>query len=121
MERRIMANLDRLIVLKGAVTAGEFTPNGELVSHKGDLTEEVARLIAKMCAANTMMGISQAESFTKISGMKWLPFHGWAVAAGDYSVCVVGNIGVFVETAKADFNDIFKTLSEEAHVTLRAA
>jgi roadblock/LC7 domain-containing protein len=74
-----------------------------------------------MCAANSLMGASEADSFTRISGMKWMPFHGWAVAAGDYSVCVIGNIGVFVETAKADFNDILKVLSEEANVTLKAA
>ena len=44
-----------------------------------------------------------------------------AVAAGDYAVCVMGHIGVFVETAKADFNDIFKVLAEEAHITPKAA
>jgi roadblock/LC7 domain-containing protein len=33
----------------------------------------------------------------------------------------MGHIGVFVETAKADFNDIFKILSEEAHIILKAA
>ena len=53
--------------------------------------------------------------------MKWMPFHGWAVAAGDYSVCVMGHLAVFVETAKADFNTIFKILGEEAHITLKAA
>lgn len=116
-----MANLKRLLELKGAVSAGEFAPSGELVSYDGDLPLNLARQVAKMCAANTMMGMSQAESFTRISGMNWSPFHGWAVVAGDFSVCVVGDIGVFVETAKADFNDIFKTLSEEANVTLKAA
>lgn len=116
-----MANLKRLLRLGGAVASGEFAPNGELLSYEGSLPEDAAQLVAKMCAANTMMGISQAESFTRISGMKWSPFHGWAVSAGDYSVCVIGHIGVFVETAKADFNDIFKQLSEEAHVNLRAA
>ncbi|MGD2074111.1 MAG: DUF2173 family protein [Gammaproteobacteria bacterium] len=116
-----MANLERLMGLNGAVSAGEFTPDGELVSYKGDIPEDIARLTARMCAANSLMGTSQAEGYTRISGMNWTPFHGWAVAAGDYSVCVIGHIGVFVETAKADFNDIFKVLSEEAHVTLKAA
>jgi roadblock/LC7 domain-containing protein len=116
-----MANLDRVMGLNGAVAAGEFTPEGELVAYKGDLTEDIARLIARMCAANTLMGTTQAESFTRISGMKWMPFHGWAVAAGDYSVCVMGHIGVFVETTKADFNDIFKVLGDEAHIIPKAA
>ncbi len=116
-----MANLDRLMGLGGAVASGEFSPGGDLIAYKGDLPEDIAKLIARMCAANSLMGTSQAESFTHMSGMKWSPFHGWAVAAGDFSVCVMGNVGVFVETSKADFNDIFKTLGEEAHVTLKAA
>lgn len=116
-----MANLDKVMGLKGAVAAGEFTPGGDLVTYKGELTEDIAKMTAKMCAANTLIGTTEAESFTRISGMKWSPFHGWAVAAGDYSVCVMGHIGVFVETAKADFNDIFKVLAEEAHITPKAA
>jgi roadblock/LC7 domain-containing protein len=107
--------------LSGAVAAYELTPGGELVSYKGELREDIAELVARMCAANSLMGTAQAETFTRISGMKWTPFHGWAVAAGDYSVCVMGCIGVFVETAKADFNNIFKILGEEAHITLKAA
>jgi len=116
-----MANFDRLMGLGGATATAEFTAGGELVTYKGDLPEDIARLVARMCATNTLMGTTQAESFSRISGMKWTPFHGWSVSAGDYSVCVVGRIGVFVETAKADFNDIYKVLSEEAHVTLKAA
>jgi len=33
----------------------------------------------------------------------------------------MGHIGLFVETAKADFNDIFKVFGEEAPITLKAA
>ena len=116
-----MANLDRLMGLGGALAAGEFTSSGELAAYKGDIPEDIAKVIARMCASNTFMGASQAESFTHMSGMKWTPFHGWAVAAGDFSVCVMGHVGVFVETTKADFNDIFRTLGEEAHVTLTAS
>jgi roadblock/LC7 domain-containing protein len=116
-----MANLKRLMGLSGAVAAYELSPGGELVSYKGEIKEDIAQVAARMCGANTLMGTSQAEIFSRISGMKWTPFHGWAVAAGDYSVCVMGHIGVFVETAKADFNNIFKVLGEEAHITLKAA
>ena len=116
-----MANLERLMGLGGATAAGEFTPGGDLITYKGDLPEDIARLIAKMCAASSLMGATEADSFTRISGMKWMPFHGWAVSAGDYSVCVMGNIGVLVETAKADFNNIYEVLTQEAHITLKAA
>jgi len=116
-----MADLDRLMKLGGAVAAGEFTPTGEVVSYKGDLPEETARLIAKLCAANSLMGDTEVDTLTRITGMNWRPFYGWAISAGDYSLCVMGHIGVFVETRKADFNDIYRILGEEAHVTLKVA
>ena len=53
--------------------------------------------------------------------MAWTSFHGWAVAARDYSVCVMGHIGVIVDTAKADINEIFNVLHEKAHITPKAA
>lgn len=106
--------LDRLMQLSGALAAGEFGVGGSLVDYRGDLSKEHAQLIAMMCAANTMMSRMQAEAFTKYTGMNWSPLRGWAVCAGDYCVCVMGEIGLFVETTKADFNEIFKTLGEEA-------
>jgi roadblock/LC7 domain-containing protein len=116
-----MANLDRLMKIGGAVAAGEFAPNGELVSYKGGFPEETAALIAKLCAANSLMGETETESLTRVTGMNWRPCYGWTLWAGDYSLCVIGHIGVCVETAKANFNDIYKILSDEAHVPLRTA
>ena len=49
------------------------------------------------------------------------PFRGWAVTAGDYSFFVMSHIVVIVETDKAVYNEIFKVLNEEAHITLKAA
>lgn len=104
------------LALKGVIAAGEFGVDGSLVAYKGPLKEEYAKMTALMCAANNLMLKMQAEGYTAYTGMKWTPFKGWAVSAGDYSVCVMGNVGVFVETAKADFNEIFKTLGSVAGV-----
>jgi len=109
-------NLDKLMALKGAIAAGEFGVGGNLVAYKGQMKEEHAKMVAMMCAANSLMGKMQAEGFSAYTGMKWSPFKGWAVSAGDYSVCVMGNAGVFVETAKASFDEIFKTLGQVAGV-----
>jgi roadblock/LC7 domain-containing protein len=40
---------------------------------------------------------------------------GWAYSGGEYSVAIGagGTRGVFVETAKADFNRLFEVLVEE--------
>ncbi len=107
--------LETLMKIKGAVAAGEFKENGELVSYKGQMPEDVARMAAMMCAANTLMAKMQSEGFSKMTGMKWSPLVGWAVAAGDYAVCVEGNYGVFVQLSNADFNEAFKVLHEVAH------
>ncbi len=109
-------NLDKLIALKGAIAAGEFGVGGNLVAYKGKMKEEHAKMVAMMCAANSLMGKMQAEGFSAYTGMKWSPFKGWAVSAGDYSVCVMGNAGVFVETAKTSFDEVFKTLGQAAGV-----
>ena len=73
-------------------------------------------MMAKTCAANFLMGTIQADSFTRFNKAAWMPFHGWAFAAGDYSVCVMGHIGILIETAKADFNEIISLQNSCAHV-----
>ncbi|EZQ11240.1 DUF2173 family protein [Acidianus sp. RZ1] len=104
--------LEKLMKVKGVIVAGEYKNDGTLVEYKGQMSKEMADMVAKMVAANTLMGTVQAEAFSKISGMKWTPFHGWAVAAGDYAVCVMGNYGVFVKLGEASFDEVFKALSE---------
>ena len=42
--------------------------------------------------------------------MNWVPQQGWAYSGGKWTVAVGGNRGVFVETAKADFNQLFQAL-----------
>ena len=40
------------------------------------------------------------------------PVCGFAVAGGKYAACIMGNVGVFVEMAKADFDKTFEVLSK---------
>lgn len=108
----VSEKLGKLMKVKGAIAAGKFTMDGKVEEYTGPLSKEVAEMVAMMCAANTMMAKMQAEGFTKFSGMKWTPLHGWAVAAGDYAVCVMGHYGVFVKLNEADFNEIFRVLGE---------
>ncbi|MGC1951662.1 MAG: DUF2173 family protein [Gammaproteobacteria bacterium] len=49
-----MAELSRLMDLRGAVAAWEFTPVGEIISYKGDLSEESLRPISKLCALSML-------------------------------------------------------------------
>jgi roadblock/LC7 domain-containing protein len=107
-----MSDLDKLMSLSGAVAAGEFTKDGRLVSFKGEMDPKWAQMLANMCAANTLMGTMQCEAFGTYTGMNMAPFYGWAMSAGEYSVCVMGHRGVLMNTAMVDFNAAFAALAE---------
>ncbi|HEX3035426.1 MAG TPA: DUF2173 family protein [Thermodesulfobacteriota bacterium] len=107
-----MAKLDDLLKIEGVVAVGEFTADGELVDFKSkmDMSPEMAAMTAQFCATVTMMFNTLAGAYTKLSGMKWVPQQGWAYSGGEWTVAIGGNRGVFVETAKADFNKLFESL-----------
>jgi len=107
-----MATLDELLKINGVVAAGEFTAGGKLVDYKAkmDMSPEMAAMTAQFCASVTMMFNTLAGSFTQLSKMKWVPQQGWAYSGGEWTVAIGGNKGVFVETAKADFNKLFAVL-----------
>ena len=105
-----MATLDELMGIKGVVAAGQFSDDGKLEDVRGQLKPEIAQAAAQFCGTVNMLFKTMSGSFQQISGMQWTPAQGWAFAGGNYSVCVGGNKGVFVETAKADYNVLFKAL-----------
>ena len=107
-----MATLDELLKIDGVVAAGEFAADGKLVDYKAnmDMSQEMAAMSAQFCATVTMMFNTLAGALTQLSQMNWLPQQGWMYAGGDWTVAIGGNRGVFVETAKADFNQLYRTL-----------
>ena len=108
----MVATLDNLLKLNGVVAAVEFTPDGKLVGSqaKMDLSPEVAAMTAQFCATVTITFHTLASAFTLLSQMKWVPQQGWAYSGGDWTVAIGGNRGVFVETARADLNQLFQAL-----------
>jgi roadblock/LC7 domain-containing protein/ketosteroid isomerase-like protein len=117
-----MATLDELLDIEGVVAAGEFNADGSLVDYKArmDMSPEMAQMTAQFCATVTMMFNTLAASYTQLSGMRWVPQQGWAYSGGDWTVAIGGGgyKGVFVETARADFNRLFEALIE-SEVPLR--
>jgi roadblock/LC7 domain-containing protein len=112
-----MATLQELLDLEGVVAAGEFNLDGSLLDFeaKMDMSEEMAQMTAQYCAAVSIMFNTLASSFTQLSGMNWVPQHGWAYSGGEWTACIGdgGKRGVFVETSKADFNRLFEALGGE--------
>lgn len=107
-----MATLDELLKINGVVAAGEFTADGKMVDYKAkmEMSPEMAAMTAQFCATVTMMFNTLAGAFAQLSKMKWVPQQGWMYAGGDWTVAIGGNKGVFVETAKADFSQLFQAL-----------
>jgi roadblock/LC7 domain-containing protein len=109
------ATLDDLLKIDGVVAAGEFATDGKLVDYKAnmDMSPEMAAMSAQFCATVTMLFNTLAGAFAQLSQMNWVPQQGWMYAGGDWTVAVGGNRGVFIETAKADFNQLFQVLVGE--------
>lgn len=111
-----MATLDELLEIEGVVAAGEFEADGSLRDYRAkmDMSPEMAQMTSQFCATVTMMFNTLANSYTQLSGMRWVPQQGWAYSGGEWTVAVGGGgyKGVFVETARADFNRLFEALVE---------
>ena len=107
-----MATLDDLLKLPGVMAAGEFTPDGKLVDYKAkmEMSHELATMTAQFCGSVTMMFNTLAGAYTHLIKMNWVPQKGWAFSGGEWTVAVGGSRGVFVQTAKADFNKLFEAL-----------
>ena len=106
-------SLDELLRLKGVIASGEFSPNGKLIEFRSNdhqLPDEVANFTAQFAAAVSQLFGALAAAHSKISGLKWLPEHGWTYSGGDLTIVVGGNRGVFVKTAEADLNQLFEAL-----------
>jgi len=107
-----MATLDDLLQINGVIAAGEFAADGKLLDFKTKtgMSKDLGVMTAQFCATVTMLFNTLAAAHSKISGMNWLPQHGWMYAGGEWTIAVGGTRGVFIETSKADFNQLFKIL-----------
>jgi roadblock/LC7 domain-containing protein len=110
-----MATLDQLLQTEGAAAA-EFRPDGSLAGFKAnmEMPPDLAGMSAQFCATVSMLFGTMSGAFTQLSGMSWSPPKGWMFAGGDWTVAIGGDKGVFVETAKADYNKLFAALVDGA-------
>lgn len=113
-------DLDKLMALEGAIASSEFNRDGELLASKLDASQDCGDLIDMMIAARTFMRIIEQRLERKKSNrckdLEFSPVKGLALSAGEYSICVMGDIGLLLETSKANFKGVFKALGREAGV-----
>ena len=104
-----MIGLDRLMKIEGVVAAGQFSEDGEVIRRVGELPEDLM-MSAKLCVQQNEGAREFLESLDKRSERDWQPLVGWVVWGSKYSVVVVGNTRVFVETSRADYNQLMTDL-----------
>jgi len=105
-----MIGLDRLMEVEGVVAAGQFTMTGEVIRKVGKLPEDLMTSAA-LCVQQDDNARQFLTTLDGRSKREWLPLVGWVVWGGKYSVVVVGNTRVFVETARGDFNQLMINLA----------
>ena len=112
-----MASLEELLQIEGVVAAGEWDKDGSLIDYKASIDISLGLMAgaAQFAATVTMTFDKLSEAFSQMSGMNWTPQHSWAYSGGDWSIAVGdgGRKAVFVETTKADFNNLFGELARE--------
>ena len=105
-----MIGLDRLMQRPGVVAVGQFTEDGKFKRAVGELSEQMKETVAKICASLEKNASDATTALTGATGMKWNGLNGWVIWGGEYALCVSGNTGVFVETTRADFNQLIADL-----------
>lgn len=106
--------LDTLLEIDGVTVAFEFAADGRCLDYRGKhVTPEMAAMITRYCALVTMSFSILAGAFTTLSEQNWIPEKAWTYTGGDYTVVVGGHRGVFIETGKADLNQLRDVLSRD--------
>ncbi|MBI5031888.1 MAG: DUF2173 family protein [Chloroflexi bacterium] len=107
--------LEDLLNIDGVTIAFEYTPDGKCIAYKSkkNVSPEMAAMITRFCSLVTMTFGTLAQSFTALSENNWIPQHGWLYSGGDYTVVLGkgGYQGVFVETAKANWEELLRLMS----------
>jgi len=96
-----------LVSMPGVIAAGEYSYRGDRFSHKGQLSDEMARMAAIMCRATTMsehMQVGLLEQFCGECGSS--PPQGWIVRGPEFTVCNIANVFCFIENGNGSLNTV---------------
>jgi len=105
-----MIGLDRLMKIKGVVAAGQFSEDGKVIRKVGELPEDLMTS-AKSCVNQSKASQNLLTSLCDQSPRNYGSLIGWTVWGSEYSVVVVGNTRVVVETSHGDYNQLMIDLA----------
>jgi len=110
-----MADLDRLMTLKGAIAAFAMNDRGELLDHRvvdgGELNEKALDLLAHMCVANIAIATMQARGWEASSeNQGFYPVEGFTLVGFEWSAVTDGRVGVVMDNDGADYQAAYDLL-----------
>jgi roadblock/LC7 domain-containing protein len=113
-----MADLDRLMELRGAEAAFAINDRGELQQHRlaegSQLTEQVLDLLAHMCVANTAIATMQARGWeARAETRGFYPVGGFTLIGMHWSAITDGHLGVVVYNKAVDYEAAYRLLAEQ--------
>jgi roadblock/LC7 domain-containing protein len=113
-----MADLNKLMALKGAQAAFVMNDRGELQAHllaeRSALNETALDLLAHMCVANNAIATMQARGWEANSESKgFYPVNGFTMIGMDWSAITDGHLGVVISNADADYEAAYRALAEQ--------
>ena len=105
-----MAFMDDLLNIDGVVAVGEFTSDGGAGKYeaKMDMPPNMDRETSQFASLVTMLFNTLAGAYSELYKMNWIPQQFWTYSGGDWTVAVGNNTWVFIESAKVDFNELYR-------------
>ena len=102
-----------LMTQPGVIAAGQYAYRGDRFTHKGGLTEELARRASIMCRATTMgtkMEGDMIAAFRPQCGIQ--PVRGWVVRGPNNTVCVIANVFCMIDNRQGSLNKILSFMRQ---------
>ncbi|HSD11175.1 MAG TPA: DUF2173 family protein [Candidatus Binatia bacterium] len=97
--------LERTIGKAGTVAVGEFTPDGKLVAYKSNeaFSAELAMMSSQFAATTRMFLSTVAASFSHLTELPLVPYHGLIFSGGDMSSVIRQDHWAIVRTSESEF------------------
>lgn len=99
--------------MPGVIAAGEYSYRGDRFSHKGQMSDEMARMAAIMCRATTMSEHMQVGLLEQsFPGCGSSPPQGWIVRGPQFTVCNIANVFCFIDNQEASLNTVVAVMQK---------
>jgi len=98
--------LESALARPGAIATGRFTADGRLVekrSKSADVTDELAGIASQFAATLSMVLRTFSASYSVLSGIPLVPFHGWIFSGGEMTSVIQNDLWTMFRTKESSF------------------